>query len=57
MARYVTSALGDTKVYSFEFQRSQGSDLTRCDGHPNVANHRAMADEAVAFIKQKTMWP
>lgn len=48
---------GDTKVYYFEFTRSQQGDLTACDGHPNVAKHRAMADEAIAIIKQKTMWP
>ena len=48
---------GDAKVYYFEFTRSQQGDLTGCDGHPNVAKHRAMADEATAIIKQKTMWP
>ncbi len=48
---------GDTKVYYFEFTRSQQGDLTGCDGHPNVAKHRAMADEAILFIKQKTLWP
>lgn len=47
---------GDAKVYYFEFTRSQGGDLTGCDGHPNVAKHRAMADEAIVVIKQKTMW-
>jgi lysophospholipase L1-like esterase len=48
---------GDAKVHYFEFTRSQGNDLTGCDGHPNVTKHRAMADEAIAFIKLKMMWP
>jgi lysophospholipase L1-like esterase len=47
---------GDTKIYTFEFTRSNGADLTGCLYHPNRAKHRAMADEAIAFIKSKTGW-
>lgn len=47
---------GDAKLHVFEFTRSLDGDLTACDGHPNAAKHRAMADEAVAFIKSKTGW-
>jgi lysophospholipase L1-like esterase len=49
-------AAGDARVYFFEFTRSTPADLTGCLGHPNVAKHRAMADEAVAFLKTKTGW-
>jgi lysophospholipase L1-like esterase len=47
---------GDNKVYFFEFARSTQADLTGCEFHPNVAKHRAMADEAVVIIKSKTGW-
>jgi lysophospholipase L1-like esterase len=47
---------GDSKIYYFEFTRSTDADLTACDGHPNPAKHRAMADEAIAAIKAKTKW-
>jgi hypothetical protein len=50
---------GDTKIYFFEFTRSvfgAGGDTTACDGHVNIAKHRAMADEAKAVIKLKTGW-
>jgi lysophospholipase L1-like esterase len=48
---------GDTKIYVFEFTRSTNADLTACSFHPNAAKHRAMADEAITFIKGKTGWP
>lgn len=48
---------GDTRIYFFEFTRSTPSDNTACDGHTNANKHRAMATEAVAFIKAKTLWP
>jgi len=48
---------GDDKIYAFEFTRSVPAvDLTACDGHPNAAKHRKMADEAIVFIKGKTGW-
>lgn len=49
-------AAGDTKIHFFEFTRSTNADLTGCQYHPNVTKHRAMADEAVTFIKSKTGW-
>lgn len=51
------AAAGDTKIYAFEFTRSQNADLTACEFHPNAAKHRAMADEAIVAIKAKTGWP
>lgn len=49
-------AAADAKIHYFEFTRSLDSDLTGCEGHPNVAKHRKMADEAIVVIKQKTGW-
>jgi lysophospholipase L1-like esterase len=50
------NAAGDAKIYVFEFARASPSDLTGCESHPNVQKQKAMADEAVAFIKAKTGW-
>ncbi len=50
------AAAGDNKVYFFEFARSTNADTTACDGHVNIAKHRAMADEAMVIIKAKTGW-
>lgn len=48
------SSGGDAKVHFFEFTRAvTATDLTGCGYHPNAAKHRAMADEAIAFIKSK----
>jgi hypothetical protein len=55
VAKY--NGLGDTKVYYFDFKRSADSDLTGCEYHPNATKHRSMADEVVAQIKAKTLWP
>ena len=35
---------------------STNADLTGCNYHPNTTKHRAMADEAITFIKSKTGW-
>jgi hypothetical protein len=51
------NGMGDTKVYYFEFMRSNNGDITGCNGHPNATKHRSMADEVVAQIKAKTLWP
>ena len=50
------AAAGDTKIYAFEFTRSQGADVTGCQSHPNAMKHRAMANEAIVLIKSKTGW-
>ena len=48
---------GDAKIDTFEFTRANvATDLTGCEYHPNPAKHRAMADEAIAFLKTKTGW-
>ena len=52
----VNAHAADNKIYFFEFTRSVDADLTACEGHTNVAKHRAMADEAIVIIKQKTGW-
>ena len=46
----------DPKIYFFEFTRSGNGETTACDGHVNIAKHRAMADEALVLIKLKTGW-
>jgi lysophospholipase L1-like esterase len=51
------AAAGDTRIYTYEFARAnQATDLTGCDYHPNIAKHRAMANEVIAFVKTKTGW-
>lgn len=50
------AAAADTKIYFFEFARSTRADLTACESHPNIAKHRAMANEAMILIKAKTGW-
>lgn len=47
---------GDAKVYFFEFTRAAAGETSACDGHVNAAKHRAMADEAVTFLRSKTGW-
>jgi lysophospholipase L1-like esterase len=48
---------GDAKIAMFEFTRSvDAADLTGCLSHPNVTKHRALANEAVAFLKTKLGW-
>jgi lysophospholipase L1-like esterase len=50
--------LGDTKFYTYEFTRAdQTTEMTGCAYHPNLALHRKMADEVIAQIKAKTLWP
>ncbi len=51
------AAAGDAKIYTFEFTRADvATDLTGCEYHPNPMKHRAMANEAIAFIRTKTGW-
>lgn len=51
------AAAGDTKVYPFDFTRSNyPDDQTGCGFHVNLAKSRSMADEAKAAIRAKTGW-
>jgi lysophospholipase L1-like esterase len=47
---------GDTRVVTFEFARAAEGDLTGCGGHPNAKEQRALAGQAIAFIKAQTGW-
>ncbi|MBS2012578.1 MAG: hypothetical protein JST00_06820 [Deltaproteobacteria bacterium] len=51
------AAAGDTKVYAYDFTRSDyPGDQTGCGFHVNLAKSRSMADEAKAQIRAKTGW-
>lgn len=47
------NAAGDKKVTSYFFSKQYHNG---CDGHPDLAEHREIAAELSAFIKQKMKW-
>ncbi len=46
-------AAGDSRVFSFAFTRQYSSG---CDGHPDMAEHGAIADELTKFIRKELGW-
>jgi lysophospholipase L1-like esterase len=59
LERYLTAitgnlnAAGDKKVHQYFFSRQYHGG---CDGHPNLAEHKLIADELTAYIRQLKGW-
>jgi len=52
----VITAMGDSKISSFDIATQDGSDGYGCDWHPSKARHEKMATVVTAELKSKLGW-